>query len=157
VEQPVAADDIEGMALIRRGTGTPIAADEAVMDATSAERLLAAGAVDLLVLKPVAVGLVASLELAGRACRAGVGVVVTTMLEAGVGIAAAAQVAAALPGPLPACGLATASLLESDLLEQPLPISGGTLRLPDSPGLGVHLDQGLLARYASESGAVAAP
>ncbi len=80
--------------------------------------------------------------------EASVGCVVTTTIDAGVGTASALHLAATLPPPAPACGLATAALLEADLLTTPLRIHQGEMRLPDAPGLGVEADGELLARYA---------
>jgi L-alanine-DL-glutamate epimerase-like enolase superfamily enzyme len=59
----------------------------------------------------------------------------------------ALHVAASLPGSGLAHGLATASLLESDLLAQPLRLERGRLYLPESPGLGVDLDEAAMTRY----------
>jgi L-alanine-DL-glutamate epimerase-like enolase superfamily enzyme len=57
------------------------------------------------------------------------------------------HVAATLPAPLPDCGLATGPLLVSDLLAEPLLTRRGAMELPHAPGLGVELDERLLARY----------
>lgn len=153
VEQPVAAHDLDGLATVRRQAGVPLAADEAVTGVDAVERLLALEAVAVLVLKPMALGgALATWELAALARDRGVDVVITSMLEAGVGIAAAAQLAAALPPPLRPCGLATAALLESDLLTAPLPIDGGLLHLPAGQGLGVRVDEAALRRYTVSEG-----
>ncbi|MEK6688536.1 MAG: O-succinylbenzoate synthase, partial [Gemmatimonadota bacterium] len=55
--------------------------------------------------------------------------------------------AAALGGRIPACGLATGSLLAADIIAQPLAVEGGLMPLPERPGLGVELDERALARY----------
>ncbi len=150
VEQPAAAGDVRGLAHIRQNVRTPIAADESVTDGHAVCRLLAAGAVDVLVLKPMVIGsLDASLQLAALGRESGVVSLVTSTLETGVGIAAAAHLASALPGGVPACGLATAALLQSDLLEQSLVVEAGQLRLPSTPGIGIQVDWSLLARYTT--------
>jgi L-alanine-DL-glutamate epimerase-like enolase superfamily enzyme len=64
-----------------------------------------------------------------------------------VGLAAALQLAAALPGPHLAAGLATGALLDQDLATAPLP-KNGTLRVPDGPGIGVAPLHDCLARCA---------
>jgi o-succinylbenzoate synthase len=138
VEQPVAAHDLAGMALVRKSINIPIAADEAVTDIASAQAVIAAGAADILVIKPMMVGgLRTGLELIKMAQLAGLGAFVTTTIDSGVGIAAALHLAATLPEPVLACGLATASLLQ-DTLVQDLPIiRQGRMFLPNKPGLGV--------------------
>jgi len=81
------------------------------------------------------------------AAGAGVGAVVTTALESGVGAAAALHLAATLPPDSPACGLATGSLLAADLIRRPLVARCGRMELPERPGLGIELDERELARY----------
>jgi L-alanine-DL-glutamate epimerase-like enolase superfamily enzyme len=90
-------------------------------------------------------------------------VVVSTLFETGIGIAAGLAVAAALPvvsgGRLeraPDHGLATAGLLEDDLLADGLLLDGGRLRAPGGPGagrLGIRVDERALARYGANRSA----
>ncbi|MCS6800840.1 MAG: mandelate racemase/muconate lactonizing enzyme family protein [Chloroflexota bacterium] len=149
VEQPVAPGQPALLRRLREQSEVPIAADEDVASLEAAGQLLAADAVDLLVLKPMILGgLRAALDLAVRAFDRGVRCFVTTTIESGIATAAAAQLAAALPGAVPACGLATGPLLASDLLAQPLPLCRGTMYLPGGHGLGAPLDERELARFA---------
>ena len=149
VEQPVPADDLAGLAAVRRAVEVPIAADEAVRDEASALALLAADAADLLIVKPTIVGgLRAGLRIAAAAAAAGRGAIVTSALEAGVGVAAALQLAASLGPADRAHGLATGALLAGDLLARPLAIVDGRLALPSAAGLGVELDRAALARWS---------
>jgi L-alanine-DL-glutamate epimerase-like enolase superfamily enzyme len=162
VEQPLPADDTAGAAELRRLVSVPIAADEAVYAPSAARRILAEGAADVLVVKPARVGgPVAVAEIAAAAAAAGVPVVVSTLFETGVGIAAARAVAAALPDVagrggtvgLPH-GLATAGLLEHDLLREPLVVEAGTMAAPGGEGsgaLGILLDDEALRRFAVEA------
>ncbi len=149
VEQPVAAAlGPVGLARVRRASPIPIAADELVTDLEAAERLLAAGAADVLVVKPSRVGGPLAAALVARAAAAhGVATVVSTMFESGVGLTAASQVAAALSGPARAHGLATADLLVSDLLIDGPRVVGGHLAIPAGYGLGVVLDQAAVERF----------
>ena len=145
VEQPVA--DVTGLAAVRRAVPVPIAADESVTDADSVDILAAAGAADVIVIKPAWLGLRASIDAARRAHAAGLAVTVTSALGSSVDIAAATHVAAAIEAPLRACGLATAGLLAGDLVRVPLSIRDGALVVPDGPGLGVELDREAVARF----------
>jgi len=121
VEQPVAA--AEDMAALRRVVDVPIAADELVHSAESAQRLVELGAADVLVVKVQSMGGVA------RALRAvqsaGLPVIVSSLLETSVGISAGLALAAALPElPYP-CGLGTVPLLAGDVVSEPLiPVNG---------------------------------
>lgn len=142
IEQPLSPEVGPGaLAALRRAVSVPLAADESVADLDAAHALLEAGAADVLVVKPARVG---GLRQAGRiadlAAASGVAVVVSTLFETGIGVAAALHLAATLDDGGRAHGLATAGLLASDLLVEPLPIVDGWMTLPSGPGLGVRLD-----------------
>jgi L-alanine-DL-glutamate epimerase-like enolase superfamily enzyme len=163
-EQPLAGHDVDGLASLRRRVDVPIAADEAVESVAAARTLLRAEAADVLVVKPARVGGPdAAAEIAAFAAERGVPVVISTLFETGVGIAAALASAAALPGTTmpgqaepPDHGLATAGLLDHDLLLASLVVAGGRMRAPGGPGtgaLGIALDDRAVARFRSEAGA----
>jgi L-alanine-DL-glutamate epimerase-like enolase superfamily enzyme len=85
----------------------------------------------------------AALELAAHACGR---VTIGSSFETSIGIAAALHAACALRDEPMACGLATGRLLGGDVacgLER----DGPWLWLPNSPGLGVELDDRALAAY----------
>src|SRR5262249_37432795 len=120
-EQPTT--DLRGL----EQAAVPIAADE--LCASDPEAALERARV--VVLKPMALGgVLAALDLARRAVRRGLQVVVTTSLEGAIGRAAAAHLAAAVLalGPQPAAGLATGRLLAEDLCADPLAPRGGVVR-----------------------------
>ena len=151
VEQPLAGDDATVLAELRRRVRVPIAADETVESVRAARELLEAEAVDVLVVKPARVGgPVVGAEIAALAAERGVPVVVSTLFETGVGIAAALSLAAVLPRVVgagavqPDHGLATAGLLEHDLLRDELVVEDGRMWLPDDVsggGLGIDVDE----------------
>ena len=166
VEQPLTGDDAAAFAQLRRRVRVPVAADEAVTSVRAARSLIDAGAVDVLVVKLSRVGgPVAAAEIADMAAERGIPVVLSTLFETGVGIAAGLAAAAALPnvpGPgddaPPDHGLATAGLLEHDLLVHALVLDDGRMWLPEGPaarertgGLGITVDDRALGRYAVES------
>ncbi|MCX2728310.1 o-succinylbenzoate synthase [Thermomicrobium sp. 4228-Ro] len=135
LEQPVAT--LEELAVLRRCSPIPVAADEALTGADAVERALALEAADVLVLKlPLLGGPRAVLAAAERAGKRGVDVVVTSMLESGVGLAAAVHTAAAL-GAARAHGLATGQLLASLGIVESLEPVEGALSVPAGQGLGV--------------------
>jgi len=146
----------------------PVAADETVVSLHAARELLEADAVDVLVVKPARVGGPAVVaEIAAMAAARGVPIVLSTLFETGIGIAAALAQAAALPDgaagdpgasrvwpTAPDHGLATAGLLEHDLLLDGLPVTDGRMRLPSEPspgGLGIRLDERAVDRYQVET------
>ncbi|MGD0862992.1 MAG: mandelate racemase/muconate lactonizing enzyme family protein [Candidatus Limnocylindrales bacterium] len=156
VEQPVAAGDPSDLAAVREGSPVPIAADEAVFSLAAACELLASRAADVLVVKPARVGgPSAAWEIAALAAALGVPVVVSSLFETGVGLAAALATAAGLPAvgrgaTEIAHGLATAELAEADLLARAPRVVQGRMIVPQGPGLGIVLDEEALRRYAVE-------
>ncbi len=138
VEQPVAS--IEDLAAVRRRVAVPVAADECVRDIDDARRLAELDAADALVVKVQPLGgLAATLEVAATA---GVAVIVSSMYETSVGLAAGLALAAALDELPYACGLGTAGLLPADVVADPL--------LPEDGWLAVRRpvpDPQLVARY----------
>ena len=156
IEQPVPAADIAGLACVRSRSPIPIAADEAATDRDGLARVLAARAADWIVLKPSALGgLRAATRAAAHARATDCGVVVTTLLDGAVARAAALALAAALPGPLPACGLATGSLLAADLAATER-VEGGALSSTTKPGLGIPLSPASLQHVAEGRGRILA-
>lgn len=154
VEQPVPVGADEALARIHRGSSTRIAADEGVASVENGRRLLAAGAVGALVLKPMRLGGIRpALALAREAAERGVPCIVTTTFDAGIGVAAALHLAAAIPAvdalPDAAHGLATADHLAADIVAEPPRPIRGVLPVPAHPGLGVALDAAALDAAAT--------
>jgi len=159
VEQPLPPGDDDALAELRRRVRVPIAADESVESVRAARDLVERQAADTLVVKLARVGgPSAAREIAELAAARGVGVVMSNLFETGVGVAAAIAVAAGLPvlGPddPPDHGLATAGLLEHDLLTQSLILEDGRISAPGGDGsgrLGIRLDPRAVERFRVES------
>lgn len=146
VEQPVAADDLEGLRELR-GRGVPLLVDESVYSLGDLARVVRADAADAV---SVYVGKSGGLERAvaqGRVASAfGLPTVVGSNMESDLGAAAQLHVACAIEG--------LSTTIPSDisgplyyaerLAQQPVDIDGRVARLPAGPGLGVappaHLD-----------------
>ena len=152
IEQPLAAEDVEGLGELRSAGWMKIAADESLVVPALAEAVIDRRAVDVLVLKPAALGgLGPALRLAERAREAGMECCVTSLLDSAFGVAAAVHFAAVLPGGGPAHGLATSSLFEFDLAAPPR-TEKGLLQVPLAPGWGVEASPGELATAALGEG-----
>jgi o-succinylbenzoate synthase len=150
VEQPLPRDDLDGHARLRRHSAIPIALDETIDCEAAASAAIAARAADVLVVKPARVGGPAVVRaIAALAASAGVPVVLSTFFETGVGTAAAIRAAGALPsvGRERAHGLATAGLLEHDLLIEPCAVDRGRITLPAE----LVLDEDALRHYTVET------
>jgi L-alanine-DL-glutamate epimerase-like enolase superfamily enzyme len=148
VEQPLKAHDLAGMRTLRQAIPIPIAVDEALHGLESARLILDNEAADILIIKPqLAGGLRTGQQIIQAATERGVRSVITSTIEAGIGLAAALHFAAASPAVTLECGLATLHLLIDDLLIDDLPMHDGFLTVPTGPGLGVALDREALERY----------
>jgi L-alanine-DL-glutamate epimerase-like enolase superfamily enzyme len=131
VEQPVAAHDIDGLRFVRERSPLPIIADESCLVATDIPRL--AGAVDGINLKLAKCGGIReALRIVAAARAHDMSVMAGCMVETSLGITAAAQLAALLDY----ADLDGAALLAHDPFVGAT-IDGGTILLPEAPGLGV--------------------
>jgi muconate cycloisomerase len=148
-EQPVPADDLAGMARVRREAGgVPIMADESILDHASLVAVIRAQAADIVKLKVMKQGgfhrtaaMLATAQAAGIRCVIGhgFGLGVNTMAE----IMLAATSANVLDGLECVGPLKTAD----DIVTEKIDLGSGVLSLPAGPGLGVALDEAKLARY----------
>ncbi|MGD0992345.1 MAG: dipeptide epimerase [Gemmatimonadales bacterium] len=131
IEQPVAPDDLEGLAAVHRASRIPIVADEACRTAADIPRL--AGAVDGINIKLAKCGsLREALRMVEVARAHGLSVMVGCMIETSLGITAAAH----LTPLLDLADLDGAALLVKDPFAGAT-IDGGRIVLPTGPGLGV--------------------
>jgi L-alanine-DL-glutamate epimerase-like enolase superfamily enzyme len=153
-EQPVPADDIAGMARVRKAAnavGVPIMADESVLDHASLIRIIRMDAADIVKVKVMKQGgflntrrMIATAEAAGIRCVVGhgFGLGVNTMCE----IMLAATSANVIDGLECVGPLKT----RDDIVTHKLDLTKGSIALPAGPGLGVTLDDAKLARYKFE-------
>jgi len=153
LEQPVPATDLDGLANVRALSPIPIAADESALGPDAARLVIERQAADVIVLKPSAVGGPhAALDIAQCARDASVGLFVTSLLDGAVSRCMALHFAAACcqnmkPSEL-ACGLATGDLLAKDLARAPKP-TRGEMAVPQTPGLGIRLEQALWSELST--------
>jgi glucarate dehydratase len=91
-------------------------------------------------------GLRRSQQLAGICETFGIGLSMHSNSHLGISLAAMVQLAAAVPNLTYACDTHWPWKTEDVVAGQPLIFSGGALRVPSGPGLGVELDREALAR-----------
>lgn len=137
IEDPVEHTQFAAMARLR-GRGIDIAADEAVTSVAVLQGLLAANAVDTIVVKPMRVGTpMAAIELIHIAEQYRLSTIVTTTIDGAVGRMMALHIAAAAPTTrLLACGLNTGGWLAEDHGTTP-DMSSSHVDTPTVPGLGL--------------------
>lgn len=137
-EQPLPPSaGLAAMAALGRQSLIALAIDEgcrSLADLHEVIRLRAAAAV---VIKPMVSGLREALAMLSLAAASALPAIVTTTFDSGVAATLAAHLAALLPAPRPACGLATVEYLQSDIVASVPAISDGFLELGEAPGLGV--------------------
>ena len=137
VEQPVAADDLEGMKYVTERSFVPVLADESVFSPMDAMKILQMGAADLINIKLMKCGGITNgLKIAALAEMYGVECMIGCMLEGRVAVNAAVHLAGAR-------GVITRIDLDGPMLCAADPVHGGAvfhekdITLTDEPGLGV--------------------
>lgn len=148
-EQPVMAHDLAGMAEVAAAAGAiAIGADEGIHspdDISRHHEMMAARGVSL---KAIKLGGLRALVEAGQLCdRLGMSVNVSCKTgESSVACAAALHAAAVMPNI--AWGLTlTHTGLAADVTAQPIPTARGHVDVLDRPGLGVEVDEAMIARH----------
>ncbi|MGW5241304.1 mandelate racemase/muconate lactonizing enzyme family protein [Monashia sp. NPDC004114] len=137
VEQPVVADDVEGLAWVRERVGLPIMADESCYGRFDLERIIRLGAADLVNVKLAKCGsLTTGRDLLRRAHDAGLGTIVGSMMETHVGLGAAAALVAAEPT-TQISDLDAAWWSVSSPVGGGIAYSGNEIRMPQGAGLGI--------------------
>jgi o-succinylbenzoate synthase len=137
VEQPLPADDVAGLARLRRRSTVRIAVDESVSTEEGAFRVIAADAAQVFVLKPAMLGGAArALEIATLVRKAGGDVVFSHAFESAIGARHALHCAAAWGDAAAQHGLRTAGLFVRDVAD-PVNCRDGRAVLTTTAGLGV--------------------
>ncbi len=155
LEQPVAYQNIQGMALIRRSVDVLIEADEGCYTLQDAMILIRNEAVDVLNIKiGKSGGITNAKKIAAVAEAAGLVTVVGTALGLGPERAAKLHLASSTPTMLPhvefsELTLHGALLIDADERIFSAPVDeDGCLPVPTGPGLGVTLDDARIATHA---------
>jgi len=148
-EQLLPIWDMDGMAELARRTPIPLMADECVAtdyDLVAVIKKRAATVVQTKIAKNG--GMWRCLNLWRMANAAGMRIYPGNHPSTSVATLAAAHVAAAWPGPLLdgvfACGIGA---IVEDIVTEPVRLEGNSVRVPDSPGLGVELDEECVKKW----------
>ncbi len=149
IEQPVTAADLDGMRSLRSGA-TTVVADESVFGMDDLVRLIRAEAADVVsVYVGKSGGPGCAVELGRTAAAFGLGTLLGSNGELGLGAAAQIHVACALADlstELPS-DIIGAHYYDEDILAVPLPGDGQQVELPAGPGLGVSLRDDVLRTF----------
>ncbi|AHG01654.1 mandelate racemase (plasmid) [Halostagnicola larsenii XH-48] len=159
IEEPVPPENLSGYRELRKKIDTPIAAGEAHYGRFEFKELIDDRTVDIVQPNLGRCGGLSEARLiAGMASTENVAVR-PHIWNSAVGLAAAVQFAASLssyphtrnvPEPMLIEFDRSENPLRSDLLESPFDPSGGSIDVPQEPGLGIEIDQDALERYRSD-------
>jgi L-Ala-D/L-Glu epimerase len=148
LEQPVAADDLAGMAKVRGSIGIPVMADESILDHASLINVIRAGAADIVKLKVMKQGgLLKTRRMLATAEAAGIRVVVGHGFGLGVNTVAEMMLAATSRNVMDGLECVGPLKTSDDIVTRKLDLSRGILALPTGAGLAVELDEQKLEAY----------
>jgi o-succinylbenzoate synthase len=130
VEQPVNADNLNGMAEVQNSVKIAIAADESIKNMEGLEQVIKTKAASIVILKPMALGGILTAQKAAKvALEAGLDVVFTSTLDGAIARLGALHLAA-MPEITRACGLAATELFATDdLLTRRTSMTAGELTI----------------------------
>lgn len=138
IEQPVAADDIEGLKYIKERVQTPLLADESIFSLKDARQLLEMQAIDYVNIKLAkTAGITQALKLADLSKSYGVKCMIGCMLEGPISVAAGVHMASAKADIITMLDLDAVSLLASHPITTSIQFDESTITLSNEVGLGV--------------------
>ncbi len=151
-EQPIEARDRVGMADLTRASRIAVMADEALNGPTDALAFACDRAADVFAVKIAqSGGLKRASEVCAIANAAGIGTYGGTMLESGIGTAAALHLFATVDRLDWGCELFGPLLFTDEILINPIRYSGFAVHLPEGPGHGAELDMSKVDFYRRDS------
>ncbi len=153
VEQPIDARHLSGLKRLTKGYEIRVMADEALQGPEDAMLVASGGAADVFAVKIAqSGGMKRAAEVASIAQATGIGLYAGTMLEAGVGTAAALQLFSTVPTLQWGSELFGPLLLRHEILADPIRYSEFAVHVPEGPGLGIELDPDRIAEFRRDRG-----
>ena len=134
LEQPLAKDDLDGMAALRRDLGIPIAADESIRTVQDAREVIRRRAADFVNIKITKSGLLAAMDIMACARAAGLRLMIGGMVETRIAMACSFALVLGVGG-FDVLDLDTPLLLAHDPVMGGYRYSGPTLHPWSGPGL----------------------
>jgi L-alanine-DL-glutamate epimerase-like enolase superfamily enzyme len=138
LEQPVARDDLDSMAAIRRITGIPVAADESVRSLDDARTVVDQGAADYINIKIMKTGVLEAAEIAAFTLKAGLKLMIGGMIESRIAMGCSFSLVLGMKG-FEVLDLDTPLLLSTDPVQGGYRYDGPTLHPWTEPGLGISV------------------
>lgn len=147
-EQPVHRNDLIGMREVTQQSPIPIMADESIKSPAELAAVAQARAADYVSIYIIGPGgPLNSRKMAIIAESYGMRGYIGGALESAIGAAAGLHVAAASPNIDLGCELYGQYMLEQDVVRTPFLMEDGALVVPQSPGLGIDVDESRFTDY----------
>ncbi|MBU8976192.1 MULTISPECIES: dipeptide epimerase [unclassified Lysobacter] len=144
VEQPVKAQDLDGMKYVTERVHTPIMADESVFGPTEVIDLIKMRAADIINIKLMKTGgLSNAIRIADIAALYGVECMIGCMLESSISVAAAVHLAVAKSNAITKVDLDGPSLSAFNPVDGGVIFNESEISVTDAPGLGIREIRGL--------------
>jgi o-succinylbenzoate synthase len=144
IEQPVKADDIDGMQFITQRVSTPVMADESAFNLGQVVEILERKAADIINIKLMKTGgLSNAIAIANTASTFGAECMIGCMLETSISVSAAAHFAVAHAHVITRIDLDGPALGAFDPVQGGTTFDGPSIVLGDGPGLGIKSITGL--------------
>ena len=152
IEQPLPEDDITGHALIARQVGTPICLDESIVSSHVAIDAIERGACSIVNIKAGRVGGYLEAVRIHNVCQQrGVPVWCGGMLETGIGRAMNVALAGLPNFTLTGDISASERFWKQDIVQQPIRLESGQVRLPSGSGAGFEIDGPFLSDVSTST------
>jgi o-succinylbenzoate synthase len=144
VEQPVKAQDLEGLKFVTERVHTPIMADESVFGPTQVIELIRMRAADIINIKLMKTGGISNaIHIADIAAMYQVECMIGCMLETSISVAAAVHVAVAKSNVITKVDLDGPSLCAFNPVDGGVIFNESEISITDAPGLGIREIRGL--------------
>ncbi|MEG3190717.1 dipeptide epimerase [Lysobacter sp. D1-1-M9] len=144
VEQPVKAQDVEGMRYVTERVHTPIMADESVFGPMQVIELIRMRAADIINIKLMKTGGISNaIRIADIAAMHGVECMIGCMLETSISVAAAVHVAVAKSDAITKIDLDGPSLCQFNPVVGGVIFNESEITVTDAPGLGIREIHGM--------------
>lgn len=144
VEQPVKAQDLEGLKYVTERVHTPIMADESVFGPAEVIDLIRMRAADIINIKLMKTGGISkAIQIADICAIYQVECMIGCMIETGISVAAAAHLAVAKSHVITKVDLDGPSLCQFNPVDGGVVFDESEIRLSDAPGLGIRDIHGL--------------
>ena len=152
IEQPLPEDDITGHALIARQVRTPICLDESIVSAHVAIDAIERGACSIVNIKAGRVGGYLEAVRIHNVCQQrGVPVWCGGMLETGIGRAMNVALAGLPNFTITGDISASERFWKQDIVQQPIRLEAGQVRLPSGSGAGFEIDDPFLSDVSTST------